>query len=298
MIFRRQVRLCAAVSLAIATPATAEREVETLEPTSAWHLDYGVEYCSLVRTFGSDEAPLVFRVDSFGNLPFYDVTLVGAQVPEGWQVYDMALQGSADAKRRDFYAYPGVTDGGASIKGVYTFTAKEFISPEQRKRGRPFGMPMILGDVVDQAYEAATDRLDFLFRGGKTLSLKTGSLAAPMKAMRTCIDDLQRQWGVAPETRRNLYKVPAPAKMIGRDLWNFYRGSGLYREQAGMVPFRVKVAADGSASDCVVQAPSVSKELGKAVCDLFSKDYRPAEDAENRPVESIYQSTIMFVPIR
>ena len=286
---------CSALLATTASPASA-REVETMEPTSPWVLDYGQEYCSLVRTFGSTDAPHVLRIDSFGNRPFYEVAVVGAQVPEGRRARDTKLQSPADTQRREIYALPGTTDGVNSVRGIYTFTAKEFIDPGQNLR-RPFGMAMITGDVVDEAYEAATDRLDVIFRTGTTLRLDTGNMAAPMRALRTCIDDLQKQWGVDPATRRNLSKAPAPDKLVGKALYDYYRDSGLYRDQAAMVPFRVDVAADGSASGCVVQAPSLSNELDAAVCDIFSRDFKPARDPENRPVATVYQSTVMFLPL-
>ena len=287
---------CSALLATTASPASA-REVEKMEPTSPWVLDYGQEYCSLVRTFGSADAPHVLRIDSFGNQPFYDLTVVGAQVPGGRRAYETKLQSPADAERREIYARPGTTDGVNSVRGVYTFTAEDFISHKQEVQRGPFGMPMITGDVVDEAYEAATDRLDVIFRTGTTLRLDTGNMGAPMRALRTCIDDLQKQWGVDPATRRNLARAPAPNEQTGKALFDFYRESGLYREQAGTVPFRVNVAADGSASGCVIQAPSLSKELDAAVCDIFSRGFTPARDAENRPVASVYQSTVMFLPM-
>lgn len=133
------------------------------------------------------------------------------------------------------------------------------------------------------------------FHDGKTVELALGNIGKPLEAMRTCVDDLHKTWGLDPVvqkalSRKAVVKIecevyaaqrPRPVAEMGQT------------PAPAFVPIRVMVDAKGEATACVVQSASPSVDFLKAACE--SGGFEPALDAAGNPVPSVYHTSVIYM---
>ena len=75
-----------------------------------------------------------------------------------------------------------------------------------------------------------------------------------------------------------------------------YPPGALARHEEGTSKFRVTVDTNGRARDCVITQSSGSSDLDAATCRMILERgrWKPATDADGRPIESTYSSQVRW----
>jgi hypothetical protein len=283
-------------------PTTSAVAVEgplVLTPVSAWQMDYGEERCSLLRDFAAGEHHIGLRIEAYGPLPGYRVTLAGD------------LVAGSDARPIDLIRVAYSPDTHVR-QPLQLFAGK--IGNQPAVAFGPAFLPDARWDANEAlAFERAVDSITISFQLRRPFKLETGSMAAPFEAMRKCVDDLVVAWGLDPAAQRTrtqapmLLKPPPGYELVRVNLANDHpvyterRYQTIARAQAAArekpvvrtgfaTPVRVMIDADGTVTACVAQGPAVSEAERKSVCDTLRGPYQPALDAEGRPIASFVQT--------
>lgn len=287
------------IALAIAHPAIALDgfQPKQLEPTSDWVLDYGEEYCGLVRNFGEGEDALTLQIADWGDFGGYHITIRGEGVPRPSNaVSEVGFRVNSSLEMETVTGFPGIDGESANISfGLAVVKAgvrreREALWPEEQLWPWP----------VETEFERAADNwhIDYL---DMEYALHTGSMNAPLEALRACRKDLYASWGLDAEAQFNLSAIALPEGNVVRDIVRKYRSSaqGSSNGVFGVfIPVRVIVGLDGQAESCTIQVQSVDPHFGEAICSELMRSYLPARDSAGNPVRSVYASPIQFYIIR
>lgn len=251
-----------------------------LQPSGAWSIDYGADGCTLSRTF---EAPgKTARLNILQQAP-------GAYFRVSIDSEDFAV--TSFATKVAFLpdslpqtpAYLNV--GSLGSTGSVNFTDSVQVNvPDQ-----------------PQAYIAWTDEerdtrersvFALSVSGGfsQDIELATGSMHEPMKALRSCVQDLYGSWGVdlkGQETLSRALRMTNDAA-INRRLFRIFTDE-MFRERSPLPPvFRVVVDEAGKPLSCRVSFLARHEDVADRACQVIMEQakYSPALDAEGEPIVS------------
>lgn len=191
---------------AMATASAAEDTMSELQPLGPWQLDMAENKCRIARLFGDAAAPTLLYLEQWepGRIA-------------SWAMAGPATKSFSDRQAVRYAFGPDGADGdtqfldstlgeyGRAIEGYSTVVpfVHEEVVPGSAPPARELGST------------AATTITDFqLSQGRREARLKVGSLAAPLAAMNTCMDDLVAHWGFDPAQQR---QIVAPAHLTNRD---------------------------------------------------------------------------------
>lgn len=290
------MRLVSALTLvalgAASLPAGAAPKAPiSLAKTTKWEINYDTDSCHLMARFGNGtESALLsltrtspsdyLQMTVFGKMLDYREIAMPIEVSFGSQPVPFARTGIAVSTTTE--KIPGVIIEGLRVDGwQYPQKVKE-----------PVAIP-----VVSLATESAVTSITFKRKGGKAYRLDTGSMGAPLAAMRTCTDDLLVHWGFDPKVQASLIRAASPATNPGTWLNSEdFPTKALDRGQNGYVNFRLIVEADGKVSGCRVLFRTNPDAFADQSCKLMMQRARmnPALDAAGNPVRSYFVSRILW----
>jgi hypothetical protein len=295
MIIKRLYALCAMLIAFDPAAAQAASERLVLAPASAWVLDYAEERCSLIRTFGNGEDAVRFQIDSFGRHEIFRVQVVGKPIttgraPMGEVQYRLtpdpelrAKISTLEGKAGDLPAIAILMDFGPAVEGIEDLSPEEILPLAEDYKAK---LP---------TYRKAVESIELRFRFDKFVQLELGPMGPPLEALSACIDDLQAHWGFDPDKLRQLSRPPTPTPETVRRVQSNYPSSALMDGISAYVPVRIKVDAEGSATECVVQSEAVDEQFKRSVCPGMARGFEPALDIEGTPVASLYQTAVTYV---
>lgn len=278
---------------AASLPAGAASKLPiALVKTTKWEINYDTDSCHLMARFGDGTESALLKLTRTSPSDYLQMTVIGKMLNfRGIAMpIEVAFGGQAVPYTRDGVAVkagveevPGVIIEGLRVDGwQYPQKAKE-----------PVAIP-----VITPATEGAVTSITFRKKGGKAYRLETGSMAAPLAAMRTCTDDLLAHWGFDPKVQAKLTRPASPANNPGTWLRDGdFPSKALNRGHNGYVGFRLIVEADGTVSGCRVLFRTNPDEFADLSCRLLMERARmlPALDADGKPVRSYYVSRIKWV---
>jgi len=294
------VTLLATLATGITAAWSRPPEPRRLEPTSKWVLDYANERCTLLRNFGQGDKAVLLRMDSFGSRGNFRVTLSGKDVPRS----------STPDSRGSFY-FPGDRDSGEArmlhgtlgkdqvpaVSFNLDFWPKPAPSDAQIEKLSPDKRALI-GAAIETPhpeFERAVDLIGVRFGQGLRIELHTGSMGEPLAAMRTCIDDLYKSWGVDPAQQKALSALAVPLPKTVKHVQNEYPLHQLASGANAYVPVRLMVDASGQATSCVVQSADVDADFKHAVCANLQGSFKPALDGDGKPVPSMFHTAVIYL---
>ena len=294
MVYRNLLPAISAIL--VSTAATAAHTPLQLEPSSKWRLNYGDERCTLTRDFGADTTAVHLQIDSFGAWNDFRVQLSGRPIPQAvFPVGSVAVRMSPDREASTINTLRGTVDNKPALSFSVgfgpTITPAEFkkMSPaEKQARSKTLGLPK-------PEYDAKVDRIDFFISAGPTLSLAVGNMAPPLAMLRSCIDDLYKSWGVDPLQQKALSRPAQPTKSTLNSVRFNFPDEPLLTGLSAYVPVRLLIDATGKPISCVVQAEGVDEAFRKAVCAHLQGKFKPALDANGKPVPSMFHTSVLYL---
>jgi hypothetical protein len=298
-----KARAAAAMALASLplTPALSATELRArkFEPESKWVLDYADERCTLARNFGSGDDTVLLRMDSFGAWNTFHVSLIGNPVPrsnspQGPGGYRLA----GDEKSRDAMMLFGSLDNGKTPGASFTLQFVPYdeipVDP-QRLNEEQRAAFALRSEQPHTEFERSVDAIRVAFGKSAPLELHVGSMAEPLQAMRNCVADLYKSWGMDPSVQRSLSRLPWPLPSTVKHVQRHYPVAALMQGLSAFVPVRLKVDETGQATSCEVQAPQATPEFKKVLCENLAGKFVPALDAAGTPVATMFHTSVIYI---
>lgn len=286
---RSIIAFAVAVGLCGSFPALAKDSGPILLPkTSKWEMKYNPDSCQLLASFGGGEQRVIFALTREQPGDSFDLELFG-------KVLDYT--GIGVPMEVTFGPSPPTR-----LNGVAMTTGKEKLAVIRITNIRIDGWHDVKNPetrpTITQETEAAVTSITFKKAGGKQYRLETGSMMAPLSAMRTCTSDLIKTWGYDPAVEDSLSKHAQPASSPGNWLGtNDYPQASWTQGHNGLVRFRIDVDPSGHPTGCRVLYRTNPDEFADLSCKLLMKRARftPALDAAGKPVKSFYINNIRWV---
>ncbi|MEP6867958.1 MAG: energy transducer TonB [Novosphingobium sp.] len=269
-------------------PAFGKSEPVSLERTGKWVADYDVDSCHLTAAFGQSDDPtfVMFTRYEPGDALYFEG--LGRRFNVG---------STSSPVRTDF----GPVKGGqehTAMSGNRGKLPMIMLGPvDLLDRPRPKDVTVTLPPITAQDEIAAT-YLTVAILGRKPLRLETGSMAAPMRAMRACMDDLVKHWGLDPLVQARLSRKAIPFGSPGSWLRSSDYPAGMLSQGGqGIVQFRLDVDETGAISGCHIQQRTNPDEFADLSCKLVTKrgKFTPALDSNGQPVKSYFVSGVRWI---
>jgi hypothetical protein len=278
--------------------AATDTHSAVYEPSSKWVLDYAEERCTLARNFGSGAEVVFLRIDSFGSETGFRLTLAGKGVPQpGVPAIAGSYRLTSDPEDRDVGMFLGTLgeDKLPAASLAISFLPYTEIADGQRMSTVERQAYLLRRNRPEPAFDARVDSIRIGFGKGRSIELHLENMAKPIEAMRACIDDLYKSWGMDPQAQRSLSRLAQPLPSTLKHVQKNYPDAALMRGVNAIVPVRLLIDANGAAKTCVVQSPDAPAEFKQAVCDNLSGKFAPALDAAGEPVASMYNTTVQYL---
>jgi hypothetical protein len=259
-----------------------------MAPASPWSIDYAQDSCALRRSFAAGSNQMFLELRQFGPSASFEVTVASSTFRPSSSVRTRFEPDDAF-----FVPHDGVLVSGGNLNAVrYTDDFRPTASKMDSKSLSDWS------DSEREAREHAITGLTIVGIAPEVVTLQTGPMDQPMAAMRTCIDDLLKKWGVDPFVQRSLSRE---AKAVSQMEWarrtqedlptDVFRFGG-----TGRAHLRLIVAPDGKTTACAAFRTSGAPGFGRYACDIALKyaHFDPALDANGQPVASAFFTTVSY----
>lgn len=276
----------------------AQDSGDVLEPSSDWVLDYADDSCALRRTFGVEGDLVLFEMRQFAPGPSVQFTFAGAELEP--RRTNPVIRFGGDSEGREIQG-ASIANFGDSVMGVVfddtLFTPEQHEWLMDQEPGERNGF-LIYDDTEGRNQrERAIQSVTISDTFGSDLTLATGTLHAPMAAMRTCLDELLTHWGIDVEAHRTLSRAARPRnyQRMVRSVLSRYPTSMLRAGNSARLRIRLNVDAEGRVSDCNLQLPIEHEDFRDTACrQLGSTRFDPALDAAGNPINSYWTTSITY----
>lgn len=293
--FRLPVLLVGLLAAQLAVPAEAKDL--TLDPSGKWILNYANDSCRLLRDFGTGEETVTLILDQF----------------QPWRPPSLSLMGKPLSQMDSRTVLLKATFGPGLPEAMAKPATLGLIGPDK--------LPIVIGSARDllnrdlsadetlaqpgtplptPEQEAAITRVQ-ISSGSLQIGLNTGPLAAPMKAMRQCLHDLVRDWGLDPDQQDALSRHAFPRSNPSNWLtFADYPERALSSGESAVINFRLMVGANGVPTSCHIQQATIASDLITATCNrlMLRARFKPALDAQGKTLPSFYTNSVKWVTFK
>lgn len=263
----------AAVCL-VANPVALAAEPKALEPSSPWTVNYAQDECLLVREFGTGDEAIGIRFARSSSLDSFDILIAGPKIPKLPERLEINFGLGEPNLTQSYKAYSLKLD-----EIPFRFIRWWDTDPQ-------LSAAMANAKIVTIRH---ADKLDIAMRW-------TGWKAA-LKALEVCHHDLLKSWGLDVAMLVSAKVRPQPIGSPGRWVTNLdYPDAALRAGLQGNVTFLLKLAVDGSITECSIIRSSKVPLLDAATCELVKKraKFKPALDMNDQPIIGYYFNRVRW----
>lgn len=281
-----------------ATVATAQgTQPRNFEPSSPWAMEYAESSCKLVRNFSDGKEEITLALER--TEPGYNLAagLAGSPLKTWRNAKEAAVAFGPGGGEQD---RPLMSSRLADGRTYYVINPVSLVPSPDFSRMSPADAMKAMGTPPSPERELATagtlSTLAVTKGFTEPVELQLGPMAAPMKAMQSCTDDLLTQWGLDAQAHRTLSRPAIPLNMDKLSK-SFQFPMRAWRDgREGFVQFRLKVDAEGKPTDCVIVAAPGAQEFSDAACRALLGEWRfaPALDAQGKPIASYHSNRVFF----
>lgn len=272
-------------------PQAAKAAEKVFEPLDKWVLNYSDDSCRLARAFGNNEDKVVLVLDQFMPAGMLDLSLIGKRLGR-FEDNRISLTATFGPDLPAGEAKDALTGTlGPDKTAILMIGSRDLLNrrPDKGASDEIFATTREQETAVTQLRIAASSL---------RLNLHIGPMGSPLAAMRTCIADLVKTWGLDPAQQEALTRRPVPVTSPTNWLTpNDYPNESLAIGASAIVRFRIMVDAHGLPTKCAIQQATQSPEFTKLTCDLLMRRARftPALDHEGEPVASFYNNSVRWL---
>jgi hypothetical protein len=262
---------------------------------SVWALDYGDDYCRLMRDFSDGEQTIGLFVERTQPGPLMRLIVIGDAVRlfRGSQElgYRMHPAGAPRTVQRLRFE---TSDGQQYLNLGPTMFAD--VAPPAA--GSPPAMPPPYSRQEEAKLAGGINGI-YLDRGlTQPILLETGELGAAAVALQTCADDLIGSWGLDAEKHKSLSRPAMPAQptagWVSADTIPFAEFSKL---NGGNNEVRVMINDAGVATSCHIQWPALVEAINSEICSAVMERsaFLPALDEQGQAMPSYWIASVFFL---
>jgi hypothetical protein len=286
-----------AIAAALLAPAAVQASEGrgVFKASSAWALDYGEDYCRLMRDFSNGQETVGLFVERTQPGPVMRLVVLGdgVRLYRGSQEigYRMSPSGAPRTVQRLRYQ---TADGQQYLNLGPTILA-DVPAPVP---GAPPAMPSPYTREGETAL-AATITGIALDRGlVDPVVLETGALGEAAGALQACADDLVASWGLDPVAHKSLTRPAMPAGptagWIASDAVPF---ADFAKLAGGNNELRMMIDASGKPTSCHVQWPTLDVAVNSGICTsvMGKAKFLPALDREGQAIDSFWTTSLFFL---
>jgi hypothetical protein len=275
-------------------PAAAQ-DAKVFKGSSAWALDYGDDYCRLMRDFSNGDQTIGLFVERTQPGPFMRLIVIGDGVRLFRGSQELGYRMHPEGAPRMVQRLRFETSDGQQYLNLGPALFADVAPPAP---GSPPTMPPPYSRQaeVDAAAKITGIHLD---RGlVQPVLLQTGQLGAAATALQACADDLIASWGLDAEKHKTLSRPAMPAQptagWISADTIPFTEFSKL---SGGNNEVRVMIDAAGKATSCHIQWPSLSEAINSKICSavIEKSAFLPALDQQGQAMDSYWIASVFFL---
>jgi len=270
------------------------QEAKVFRPSSAWALDYGDNYCRLMRDFSDGKDTIGLFVERTQPGPMMRLIVVGNSIRLFRGSEQIGFQLAPSGAQRMVPRLRFEANGEQYLNLGPTMFA-ELPAPAP---GAPPPMPGPYSPL-DEVEAAARVTGIALQHGLATPAfIETGSLGEPAAALQACADDLLASWGLDAEKHRSLTRPAMPARptagWIAGDVISFQDFAKL---SGGNNELRVMVDRAGKPTACHIQWPSLGEAANRKICDAVMQkgEFVPALDQLGQAMDSYWTTSVFFL---
>lgn len=280
--------------LALPIAANAQ-EAKVFKASSAWALDYGDDYCRLMRDFKSGDETIGLFVERTQPGPAIRLVVIGDSVKLFRGSEEVGYRMSPAGAPRIAQRLRFQTSDGQQYLNLGPSTFADMPPPVP---GAPPVMPPPYSPQGEKAV-ASTITGIALERGlTQPVVLETGELGSAAEALQTCADDLIASWGLDADKHKKLTRPAMPdratAGWIPGDAIPF---GDFAKLSGGNNEVRVMVDEAGKAKSCHIQWPTLSEAINKKICNsvMANASFLPALDGAGQPLASYWTASAFFM---
>lgn len=285
---RSTLHVLATGLLVLPTPATAApREPVSLAPAGRWVSDWGDNRCMLLRSFGTGDDAIAISLTRYGPGDSFELRAYGKPFSTMYDKNDYEVDFGPEPDKHKVSALLG-TVGDKPMVHLGSVFLLDSLSNDAGNEERPLLTP-------DQ--EAAVTSLTIRVSSRRSYRLETGPMAAPMRAIRTCLDAMYTAWGYDPGAVAQWRQPPRPVGSTSSWLTtNDYPEKEASRGGQGVLSYRLDIDPTGNITDCHVTA-STKGEFGDRLCVLLKRRARisPALDGNGRPTRGFFIGIVKWI---
>lgn len=276
-----------------ASPALAQDDILTLEPSSPWVLDYADDSCALRRAFGEAGQEAWLEMRQFSPGINFQITFGSDAINRRMLEPVMAFEPNEQGVEVPSAIFADFGEG----KGVYfNFAIGPVVFDPD---GRDGLADINWTDAERAAREAEITGILLEKTFASDLRFVTGPMDQTMLAMRGCMDELLLHWGIDVEAHRSLSRPVEPKRMRSwaQRIISQYPQDMLREGNSGYVRVRLIVNEEGRAQSCHLQLETEHPEFEEAACDQLLRHARfdPALDAVGNPIVSYWVTSILYL---
>lgn len=282
-------------SLLSSAAAAEEKIVRVFKPAGPWAMEYADQTCRLIRNFSDETDKVTFAFEKTLQGPALTLGLVGKSLQPIRKAAIVRIRYNDEKEARPRSLLKTVlTDG----RNSFLIMDADFLSQEEMRSVMVKTKRAGQAAMAEIEMEAASRTTWISLTGGFTddLIFSVGPMAAPLKAINACVDDLVKSWGVDPQRVVTMSRVAEPVSPpqtwlstqdYPEDMWRAHQG--------GIVPVRLVIDELGAVQDCLVTVEQRGS-FEEAVCKAISKraHFRPAIDADGKPMRSYWARVVVF----
>lgn len=289
----------AAAVLILPSAPVQGRDLVTFNPSSQWVLNYADERCRLARNFGEGNRKITLIMEQFEPTDWFQVIFVGDSLALDTDGYsgEGEIRFGPYEEKSDIRVMPGSVSGVDALfviggVRVVPLSAQESeASARARRRGDYYESP-----PVPEAREKAATWLELKETLKFDVVLQTSAMDRAAKALDDCTWDLVKSWGLDVEQQRTLSRKADPIRSSAWFSTGDYPASALRSSAQADVRYRAIVDEEGRPESCHIQKATEPDAFEKVVCKSVMRRgrFRPALDAQGRPVRSYYSGAVSY----
>ena len=121
-------------------------------------------------------------------------------------------------------------------------------------------------DRPSPEFDRQVEGITLDFDNTAPIYLHLQNMAAPLAALRECVDDLYKSWVLDPQAQKSLSRRAKPLPTTIAELQRHYPAAQEGKQKNAYVRVRLKIDSTGQATACTMQAEPVDEAFRKAVC--------------------------------